>query len=133
MSFLSSDYLDLFPEDSKNPGKCLINDKIKVQDTWKAMTKLPPSKVKAVGVSNFRPKHLDAIIEATGVVPAVNQIERHPLLPDLELMDYLKSKNIHATAYSAFGNNMVGEPLLTEHPKIKEAAEAKKCTPAQVM
>jgi L-glyceraldehyde reductase len=44
------------------------------------MTKLPKSKARAIGVSNFTPEHLQTIIKVTDVVPAANQVERHPLL-----------------------------------------------------
>lgn len=43
---------------------------------------------------------LEGIIKATGVVPAVNQIERHPRLQQPELIAYAKEKGIHITAYS---------------------------------
>jgi hypothetical protein len=43
---------------------------------------------------------LETIIKATGVVPTVNQIERHPMLPQPELIAYCKEKGIHITAYS---------------------------------
>lgn len=92
--------------------------------------------------------------KATGVVPAVNQIERHPVLQSNDLIAYCKEKNVHITAYSvwpfrpaydpcliiqAFGNNMIGLPLLVTRPEVKEVAEeASKrtgatVTPAQVI
>lgn len=47
--------------------------------TWEAMASLIGSgRLRSVGVSNFQPAHLDRIVSATGVVPAVNQIEVHP-------------------------------------------------------
>lgn len=47
--------------------------------TWQAMASLVGSgRLRSVGVSNFQPAHLDRIVSATGVVPAVNQIEVHP-------------------------------------------------------
>ncbi len=50
---------------------------------WKAMIELLKSgRVRAIGVSNFEPEHLEQIIDATGVVLAVNQIEAHPCFPD---------------------------------------------------
>ena len=65
------------------------------------MTQLPKSKVRSIGVSNFTPEHIDAISKATGVLPVVNQVERHPLLPQSDtLVKYAKEKNIHITAYS---------------------------------
>jgi len=66
-------------------------------------------------------------------VPAVNQIERHPLLPLDDLVAYAKEKNIHITAYSAFGNNAFGLPLIIARPEIKAIAEKKGATPAQVI
>ncbi|MBC9732696.1 aldo/keto reductase [Nocardioides marmotae] len=47
--------------------------------TWRTLTEfVEQGRARAVGVSNFQPAHLDRIVEETGVVPAVNQIEVHP-------------------------------------------------------
>jgi L-glyceraldehyde reductase len=108
-------------------------DDISIVDTWKAMTQLPKEKARAVGVSNHTKEHLQAIIDGTGVTPAANQIERHPRLLQPELIQYCKEKNIHVTEYSAFGNNMIGEPLLVQHPTIKEIASRIGASPAQVI
>ncbi|KAJ9491395.1 hypothetical protein VN97_g1853 [Penicillium thymicola] len=88
------------------------------------MTKLLKSKARSVGVSNHTIEHLEALINATGVVPAVNQIERHPVLQSNDLVKYCWKVNIHITAYSAFGNNMLNIPLLITRPEVKEVAEA---------
>ena len=73
-------------------------------DTWKAMIKLKEAgKVKSVGVSNFNIGQLERIIKETGVVPAVNQVESHPYLPQKELIEYSKKKGIVITAYSPLG------------------------------
>ncbi|BCS20455.1 putative aldehyde reductase (AKR1) [Aspergillus puulaauensis] len=128
---------NLFPLESQND--VLIVDDISIVDTWKAVTKLPKSKARAVGVSNHTVDHLEAIINATGVVPAANQIERHPVLQSNDLIEYAAKKNIHITAYSAFGNNMYNIPLLVAHPDVKAVAEeaskrtGKTVTPAQVI
>jgi L-glyceraldehyde reductase len=72
-------------------------------------------------------------------VPAVNQIERHPRLPQPALVDYCAKKDIHITAYSAFGNNSLGLPLLVSVPEVTAVAErlskaqGKTVTPAQVI
>ena len=108
-------------------------DDISIVDTWKAMTQLPKEKARAVGVSNHTKEHLQALIDGTGVVPAANQIERHPRLLQPELIQYCKEKNIHITEYSAFGNNMLGVPLLVQHDTIKEIASRIGATPAQVI
>ena len=147
---LELDYLDLylihFPvsfDEPNNPhttlfplaenGDVKMDDGVSIIETWKAMTGLPKIKVRAIGVSNFGIEHLDAIIEATGTVPAVNQVERHPLLPQKQLIDFCTSKNIHVTAYSAFGNNMFGKPLVITYPEIQSIADRITATPAQVM
>ncbi|KAJ3530803.1 hypothetical protein NM208_g9164 [Fusarium decemcellulare] len=132
---------DLFPLTGGNQpdGDVIINDGISIIDTWRAMTKLPKSKARAIGVSNHSLEHLEAIINATSVVPAVNQIERHPLLRQDRLIEYCKDKNIHVTAYSAFGNNMLNVPLLFSHPDIISLAKklskerGEDITPTQVL
>nr|ADF57216.1 xylose reductase [Rhodotorula mucilaginosa] len=122
---------NLFPKEN---GECKIDTSISIVDTWKAMIKLlDTGKTKAVGVSNFSPAMVDAITEATGVKPVVNQIERHPRLLQKDLLKHHKEKNIVVTAYSGFGNNSVGEPLLLEHPTVKKIAEAKGANPGQVL
>ncbi|KNZ58919.1 uncharacterized protein VP01_1833g3 [Puccinia sorghi] len=105
-----------------------------IVDTWKAMIKLlDTGKVKGkkdslpgffppIGVSNFEIPHLEAVIKATGVAPSVNQIERHPLCPQTDLVNYCSSKNIHVTAYSPLGNNLVGELKIVDYPEVKEVA-----------
>ncbi|KAE8356985.1 NADP-dependent oxidoreductase domain-containing protein [Aspergillus coremiiformis] len=133
---------ELFPlvaNSSVEGGDVIIDDSISIVDTWKAMTKLPKSKARAIGVSNHKVEHLEAIINATGVVPAANQVERHPLLQSPALIEYCQKKGIHVTAYSAFGNNMVGEPLLVARPEVKAVADevskrlGKPVSPAQVI
>ncbi|RMJ25789.1 aldehyde reductase [Aspergillus sp. HF37] len=132
-------YFPLVENSTVDGGDVAIDDSISIVDTWKAMTKLPKTKARTIGVSNHTIEQIDALIKATGVVPAVNQIERHPLLQSNELIAYCKEKNVHITAYSAFGNNMVGMPLLVTRPEVKEVAEeASKrtgatVTPAQVI
>jgi L-glyceraldehyde reductase len=123
---------DLFPATS-DPNEVNIDNSIPNSETWKAMNKLPKSKARSVGVSNFTYQTLKALIEKTDLVPAVNQIERHPILPSKELIGYAKEKNIHITAYSAFGNNFFDIPLLITRPEVKAIAEKKGATPAQVI
>lgn len=121
----------LFPLEES--GDVKIYDGVSIGETWKAMTQLSKAKARAIGVSNFGIEHIEAIVKATGVVPAANQVERHPLLPQRELIDFCRSKGIHVTAYSAFGNNMFGKPLLITHHVIQSIAERNNVSPAQVM
>ncbi|KAF6810093.1 aldehyde reductase [Colletotrichum sojae] len=126
----------LFPKAAGNDSEVDLDQEVSLVDTWKAtaLINLPKSKAKAIGVSNFTIEDLQTVIDATGVVPAVNQIERHPLLQQNDtLIKYAKEKGIHITAYSAFGNNNVGAPLLIEHDVVKKVAERVGATPAQVL
>ncbi|TQV91914.1 hypothetical protein V2A60_005989 [Cordyceps javanica] len=127
----------LFPKDAN--GAIQLDKKTSITQTWKALTELPKSKVRAVGVSNFTIEHLEAVIKATGVTPAVNQIERHPRLIDEPLVKYAAEKHIILTAYSAFGNNTIGAPLLIVNDEVKAVAErltaakGRPVTPAHVL
>ena len=97
---------EMIPVRGDKPGEAEIDVNTSLVDTWKAMIDLRKTgKVKAIGVSNFTTKHLDAIIKATGERPAVNQIEAHPLLPQDDMVEYCRKEGIHITAYSPLGNN----------------------------
>lgn len=116
------------------------NDKIKLDldvslaDTWRAMVALKKTgKVKSVGVSNFTVEHIEGITAAVGEAPVVNQIEAHPLLPQDELVDYHKKKNIIITAYSPLGNNVQGKTKIVEFPEIVEIAKNRNVDAAQVL
>lgn len=87
-------------------------------------------KVKAIGVANYSKRYLEQLLPHATVVPAVNQIENHPSLPQQEIIDFCKEKGIHVTAYSPLGS--AGGPLLTSEP-IVEVANKKGVTPASVL
>ncbi|RXW24957.1 hypothetical protein EST38_g865 [Candolleomyces aberdarensis] len=123
----------LFPPHPTKEGEVELDTETSLVDTWKAVIKLPKSKVRAVGVSNFTIAQIEALIAATGVVPIVNQVEAHPLLPQDDLVAYSKEKGIHITAYSPLGNNLVGKPKLTEHKVVQEVADKLGATTAQVL
>ncbi|KAJ6784040.1 hypothetical protein PWT90_00327 [Aphanocladium album] len=129
----------LFPKDPNDSNTIELDKKTSISQTWKAMTELPKTKARAVGVSNFTINHLETVIKATGVVPAVNQIERHPRLLDEPLVKYAADKHIILTAYSAFGNNTIGAPLLIVNDEVKAVAErltkakGRTVTPAHVL
>lgn len=80
-------------------------------DTYLEMEKLlSTGKVRAIGVANYSIKYLEALLPKVKVVPAVNQIENHPQLPQQDLVDFCTSKGIHVTAYSPLGSS--GSPLM---------------------
>ncbi|KAG7291511.1 H/ACA snoRNP pseudouridylase subunit [Staphylotrichum longicolle] len=89
-------------------------------DTWKQMEKLVGTgKTKAVGVSNYSKRYLEQLLPHATIVPAVNQIENHPALPQQEIVDLCKEKGIHIMAYSPLGST--GGPLFTAEPVVKIA------------
>ncbi|MCD0442023.1 aldo/keto reductase [Glycomyces sp. A-F 0318] len=91
---------------------------------------LETGRVKAVGTSNFKPSHLDRIIEATGVIPDVNQIQLSPLTTRLEPRAYHKERGIVTQSWSPIG----GEGgSVREDPLVLELAEKYGKTPVQVV
>ncbi|KAL4807167.1 NADP-dependent oxidoreductase domain-containing protein [Aspergillus unguis] len=101
--------------------------------TWKNMEDLitnNPDKVKAIGVSNYSVKYLEELLPQVKIVPAVNQIENHPALPQQEIVDLCKEKGILITAYSPLGST--GSPLFKEKA-IVAVAEKRGVTPATVL
>ncbi|KAH7254992.1 NADP-dependent oxidoreductase domain-containing protein [Fusarium solani] len=116
VAFKKVNETELFPKVADGVNEVAIDDSASLVETWEAMTKLPKSKARAIGVSNFTPEHLQTIIKVTDVVPAANQ-----------------ENGIHITAYSAFGNNSNSELLLIENVTIREIAAKMDATPAQVI
>lgn len=99
-------------------------------DTWKAFEKLYADKrVRAIGVSNFKPAHLEKLLAATHVVPAVNQIELHPKLQQLDTRALCEQHGIAVESYSPI---MRGSDLLQE-PTLLALAEKHAKTPAQIV
>ena len=99
-------------------------------DTWRAFEKLyAEGRVRAIGVSNFQVAHLQRLFDETSVVPAINQIELHPLLPQAELRAFHAEHGILTEAWSPLAR---GGPVLTD-PVIGEIAERVDRTPAQVI
>lgn len=103
------------------------------QDTWKNMEKLiqtHPEKVKAIGVANYSVRYLEKLLAKATIVPAVNQIENHPLCPQQEVYDFCKEKGIHVSAYSPLGST--GSPLFKDEV-INEVAKKHSVGPAVIL
>ncbi len=99
-------------------------------ETWRAFEKLyADGRVRAIGVSNFHPAHLRRLLDETDVVPAINQIELHPLLPQNELRAFHAEHGILTEAWSPLAR---GGSVLTD-PVITSIAERVGRTPAQVI
>ncbi|OIH96561.1 aldo/keto reductase [Curtobacterium sp. MCBA15_001] len=84
-------------------------------DTWRALVELrAQGRARSIGVSNFQVPHLERIIDETGEVPALNQVERHPWLPQTELLAFHRRHDIATGAWSPLGRGrLVDEPVLT--------------------
>jgi len=108
----------------------IVKDWTHIQ-TWKLMEKLlDTGKVKAIGVCNYSVKFLEELLQHSTIVPAVNQIENHPSLPQQEIVDFCKTKGIHITAYSPLGST--GGPMM-EEPTIVKIAKKHSVSPSTVL
>ncbi|WP_413559571.1 aldo/keto reductase [Bdellovibrio sp. HCB209] len=98
-------------------------------ETWKAMVEIKKQgKAKSIGVSNFMPEHLTRIIDATGEVPVLNQIELHPNFQQKELREFHAKHGIFTECWSPLGQ---GKAINSN--AIKEIADKHGKTPAQVI
>ncbi len=124
VSKLGLDYVDLYLIHWPTPERGLY------VDTYKAFEKLhADGRIRAIGVSNFLPEHLERLIAETSVVPAVNQIELHPHLQQHAAREYHAEQGIATEAWSPLGQ---GKGLL-EVPAIVAIARKHGRTPAQVV
>lgn len=95
---------------------------------WRAMTELyRAGRIKAIGVSNFKPHHLAALMKAD-VRPMVNQIEYHPGWMQQETVDFCKANGIVLEAWSPLGSG-----ALLKEPKLEALAAKYGKTVAQVV
>jgi 2,5-diketo-D-gluconate reductase A len=123
MERLGLEYLDLYLVHWPMPKTN------KYVDTFKAFAYLrDQGRIRSIGVSNFEPEHLRTLIDATGIVPAVNQIELHPLLQQQELREVHAELGIATEAWSP-----LGQGSLLANPTVTSVAEAHGRTPAQVL
>ncbi|CAI6054202.1 aldo/keto reductase [Cohnella sp. JJ-181] len=102
--------------------------KDKFTDTWRAFEKLyADGRVKAIGVSNFNVRHLEALKRVSDLVPMVNQVEYHPLLAQRELLAYCRENRIQLEAWS---------PLMQgnlDHEALRTIGAKHGKSPAQVV
>jgi 2,5-diketo-D-gluconate reductase A len=110
-------------------------------DAYKALeTLLAEGKVRAIGISNFKPERLEHLLDATSVVPAVNQVEVHPYFRQPDVQAAGAAHGILTQAWSPIGGitfypGWGGEDRRStlEDPTIGEIAQAHGVSPAQVM
>jgi alcohol dehydrogenase (NADP+) len=139
---LRLDYLDLYlihwPVAQKKASLMpLSNDDmvaledVPLDETWRALEELyDQGKVRAIGVSNFGIKRLEALMGKADINPMVNQVERHPYLPQTELLEFCRNNMIALTAYAPLGS---GHADLLNDSVINKVAVKNKITAAEVL
>jgi diketogulonate reductase-like aldo/keto reductase len=99
-------------------------------EAWQALVDLQKQGlVRSIGVSNFTENHLSRIIDATGVTPAVNQIELHPRFPQPQMRQVHERLGIRTEAWSPMGKRQA--PF--EEPAVTRAAERLGVSPGQAI
>ena len=121
---LGLDYIDLYlihwPQSARN----------RYSESWQALERIyADQRVRAIGVCNFHPAHLDRLTIENDLVPAVNQIELHPYLNQADLRAYNASCGARTEAWSPLGQG--GE--LLQDPELTAIAETHNKTVAQVI
>ena len=120
---LGLDWIDLYLIHWPMPARELY------VESWKAMVRLrEEGRVKSIGVSNFRETELERIIDHTGVVPAVNQVELHPGFQQQALRAFHAENDIATESWSPLGQ---GKELAD--PALGDVASRLGRTPAQVV
>jgi diketogulonate reductase-like aldo/keto reductase len=121
---LGLDRIDLHLIHWPNPQRDLYTE------AWRALVDLQrEGLVTSIGVSNFTAEHLDRIMETSGVVPAVNQIEMHPYFPQEEMRAVHDSLGIRTVAWSPLAK---AKALFEEAP-VRAAADRHGVSPAQIV
>ncbi len=99
------------------------------RESWDAMVALlQEGKCRAIGVSNYTIRHLQELLDASPVVPAVNQVEFSPFLYQRDLLRFCQDHGIQLEAYSPLTKG-----LRLKHPKLVALAAKYSRTPAQVL
>ena len=123
LALLGRDHVDLYLIHWPHPSGG------KFVEAWKTLVALREQGLaRSIGVSNFLPEHLDAIIDATGVVPAVNQIELHPTFQQRDVQTANRERGIVTQSWSPLGQ---GATLKDE--RILGIARDVGATPAQII
>jgi len=142
---LRLDYLDLYlihtpfafqPGDEQDPrdenGNVLYDKGVTLLDTWRAMEDLVDhGRCRAIGLSDIGLNELRPLYESARIKPAVVQVEAHPYLPETELLEFCKEKEIVFLAFAPLGHGIRPGPLVD--PVISQIAARVGKTPAQVL
>lgn len=116
---LGLDYVDLYLIHWPNPVTNRDNWQERNAEVWRAMEEaLEQGKVRAIGVSNFMPHHLESLLETAQIKPMVNQIRLSPGICQSEIVARCRQEGIVLEAYTPFGD---GE--LFSHPDVLAMAD----------
>lgn len=140
---LEMDYVDLylihFPARLRGEKRFVFSGEdvtpLDMRGTWEAMEECKRlGLAKAIGVSNFTCKKLEQLLTDAKIVPAVNQVEMHPLWQQTKLREFCEEKGIHISAYSPLGGKGViwGTPAVLENEEIRSIAASLGKSVAQV-
>lgn len=125
---LNTDYLDLYLIHWPIPGMFKDNWKEVSRATWKAMERLYEEKlIRAIGLSNFLPHHIENLTTVANIQPTIDQIEIHPLFTQKETVRYCQEHNIQVEAWSPLGHGTV-----LQNKFLLEIGEKYKKSPAQI-
>ncbi|NLC32640.1 MAG: aldo/keto reductase [Clostridiales bacterium] len=128
MKKLQTDYVDLFLIHWPNPAGFRDNWEEMNAESWRAFEELYHQKhLRAIGISNFHPHHIAALMRTATVVPMVNQIRLCPGETQDEVVDYSRAQGMLLEAYSPLG---VGK--IFDVPELKELAKKYDKTIAQI-
>ncbi|MFP4635940.1 MAG: aldo/keto reductase [Nitriliruptoraceae bacterium] len=121
---LGSDVIDLYLIHWPNPSVD------RFVDSWRAMVQLHrDGRIRSIGTSNFTQEHIERVADATGVLPAVNQVELHPYFPQAQLRGFHREHGIVTEAWSPLGKGTA----LFDEPAVRSVATRLDVTPAQVV
>ena len=104
MEKLGLEYLDLYLIHWPNPVQFRMHWEAATAGTWAAFEELyKKGKIKAIGVSNFMPHHIDTLMKTAKIKPMVNQLKLCPSVTQPEAVEYCRKNDIVVEAYSPFG------------------------------
>lgn len=125
---LETDYLDLYLIHWPLPDPGYADWKILDRETWRAMEELyDEGKIRAIGLSNFLPHHIESLLADCRIRPAVNQIEYHPGYSQETTVRYCQDHDIRVQAWSPIGRRRV-----LDEPLVQKLSAKYKVSPAQI-
>lgn len=108
MDDLQTEYLDLYLIHWPHDRKYFDNWEEKNLETWRAFEELyQAGSIKAIGVSNFRPRHLKNIMEHAEIMPMVDQVEIHPGMPQDEILAFCREHNMLVEGWSPLSTGRI--------------------------